>query len=207
MTVREQLDRDVRALMRAERYGKASFRTWRTEAHAVVCGRGASIEREVNVEFCRRAGIPIFRRPTGGGSVVVGPGTLQWALAAPLGLSAELATIDGAKRLANRIVLAGLDDGRLHADGSGDLVLSDRKVGGLALRRTRRAVLIHGTILVGEDLDLICRALREPSRQPSYRRNRSHRLFLANLEPFDVHTFERRARALLAALRPLPAGE
>jgi lipoate-protein ligase A len=43
---------------------------------------------------------------------------------------------------------------------------------------------MHGTFLLGFDLPVIDRYLRFPSRQPAYRRDRPHGMFLTNL-PVD----------------------
>lgn len=180
---------------------RASFRTWRTEFSTVVVGKAVEIEREVDVEFCRAEGIAIVRRESGGRSVWVGPGTLQYAFALPFRLSRDLEGIASSKRLCNRLLLDGLGSrDAIVEDPSGDLVVDSRKVAGLALRRVRGALLLHGTILVGADLALIDRALRHPVREPVYRSGRPHREFLANLAPLDVRALERRVQRSIGLL-------
>jgi lipoate-protein ligase A len=41
--------------------------------------------------------------------------------------------------------------------------------------------LFHGSFLLGLDLALVEQTLRQPSKQPAYRRNRAHKDFLTNL--------------------------
>lgn len=211
MELEEELRRDVELLERVEAAGQPAFRTWTFHRPAVVMGRGSRIAAEVDTQACSRLGIPVLRRASGGGAVVVGPGTLQWAFALPHALSVELATIAGCKRLCNRILITALAAqpgartlGRLTADESGDLMLGDRKVGGIALKRRRRASLVHGTILTEADLDVIDLALPHPPREPAYRAGRCHRDFLASTGPIDRRLLEQAVAQSLQALVATP---
>lgn len=206
MTVADQIARDLAMFSRVEDGAPAAGRTWTVQEHAVVVGRGTRVECEVDIEYCRSRGMKIVRRPSGGGAVVVGPGTLQWALALPYDLAPELESISEAKKWSNELVIAALDIDRLCAHESGDIVLGDRKAGGLALKRGRRAVLVHGTVLCTADLDMIASALIHPPREPTYRRGRSHRCFLVNLGIIDAGVVQRRLRDSLIGLGALPAG-
>jgi lipoate-protein ligase A len=204
--VEVELARDDALLQSVEHGAPPAFRTWRAARPVVVLGRAVDVAEEVDEAFCAAASIPIVRRSSGGRSVLVGPGTLQYAFALPYAVSDELATISGSKRFCNALLLAGLarachvEDGTaagtlagrlggaavaLRADESGDLVRGDRKVAGVALRRRRTAMLLHGTILMEADLSVIARALRHPIREPAYRLGRAHQDFLENLGRVD----------------------
>jgi lipoate-protein ligase A len=56
------------------------------------------------------------------------------------------------------------------------------KISGNAQQRKRRYFLHHGTLLCGFDLGMIPKYLNAPERQPSYRHNRPHTDFVANLK-------------------------
>jgi lipoate-protein ligase A len=200
--VERELDHDLALLAAAEREREAHFRVWTTSQPTVVLGRAVDAGVEVDEDLCARLGIPIVRRPSGGRSVLVGTGTVQYTFALPCSYAVELASIPGTKRYCNRIVLAALARAAASAlpveDASGDLLLGARKVAGLAMRRRRDAVLLHGTILVAADLALIARALKHPLREPAYRHGRSHADFLANLGELDLEVFSAVARDLLA---------
>jgi len=214
MELEEELRRDVELLERAEAAGQPAFRTWISNRPAVVMGRGSRPAAEVDMQACLRLGIPVLRRASGGGTVLVGPGTLQWAFGLPHALSSELASIAGCKRLCNRILVTALSgqfepgkDNGLTADASGDLMIGDRKVGGIALKRRRHASLVHGTILSEADLDVIDVVLPHPPREPAYRAGRCHRDFLANTGPIDRQLLERAVTQSLRALAATPAAE
>ena len=66
--------------------------------------------------------------------------------------------------------------------GVSDLVVSGLKVSGNSQQRKLRYLLHHGTLLYDFDAGAVGRFLREPARQPEYRRRRSHGEFVGNLE-------------------------
>jgi len=195
-----ELERDLELLAEAAGQGSPTFRTWTTPDHTVVVGRAVDIESEVHTEHCARLEVPIVRRPSGGRSVVIGPGTVQYTFALPYRLSPELSGISSSKRFCNRLLLAALGDERVEEDDSGDLLVGDRKVAGLAIKRAREAMMLHGTLLVGADIDVVAALLRHPLREPHYRRGRAHREFLANLGSLDRESLERRVTASLTEL-------
>jgi len=201
--VERALARELRALDDAEAGASGWFGTWTTDSPAVVVGRGVDIAAEVDESFCRTAGIAVIRRMSGGRSVFVGPGTLQYGFVLPYALDETLGSISGAKRFCNALVVDGLVAAlaastiQIVADASGDLVRDGRKVAGLAMRRRRRALLLHGTILASADLATIAHALRHPQREPAYRGGRSHEEFLENLGALDARVFEAEVRRRL----------
>src|SRR5688572_6131078 len=56
------------------------LRFWESPTHFVVVGYGNKVDSEVEVAACRADGIPILRRCTGGGTVLQGPGCLNYSL-------------------------------------------------------------------------------------------------------------------------------
>ena len=65
--------------------------------------------------------------------------------------------------------------------GVSDLCLGERKIAGSSLRLACGRVLFQISVLVAPDLALFERYLRHPSREPEYRRGRSHREFVTSL--------------------------
>lgn len=141
--------------------------------------------------------VPVLRRESGGGAVLLGPGCLNYALVLSLERRPALLDVKQSYVKVLNSLLAALPLSGACAIGS-DLVLDDRKFGGHAQRRTRRSLLHHGTILYDFDIPRIRSVLREPGRQPSYRRGRTHDNFLINA-PISLE-------ALLEALRTFAAG-
>ncbi len=156
---------------------------WESDHPWIVVGYGQTIAREVHVEICARDGVEIYRRCSGGGTVVQGPGCLNYGLALPMEVYPELGSIPGANRWImerQRRALATLLSGNVSVEGHTDLAVGGRKFSGNAQRRKRRALLFHGTFLRQFDLSCIARWLAFPSAQPGYRSSRDHLEFVTN---------------------------
>jgi lipoate-protein ligase A len=152
-----------------------------------VLGYGKKFESEVFREGCAELDIPILRRSSGGGTVLQGPGSLNYTLVLPISNDSELESITGANRFImerNRNALAALTDFPITIQGCTDLTVHSQKFSGNAQRRKKRCLLFHGAFLLDFELELINRTLRLPVQQPEYRAHRSHSEFLTNL-PLD----------------------
>lgn len=166
---------------------------WEPTTYFVVLGYGKQLEKEVYSDTCAQLEIPVFRRTSGGGTVLQGPGCLNYTLILPLAYAAELETITGANRFimgSVRDAFATLLPGTVAVQGHTDLTLDGLKFCGNAQRRKRRCLLFHGSILHHFDLDLVSRTLRMPAQQPDYRLNRTHDQFITNcqLEPASIES-------------------
>jgi lipoate-protein ligase A len=74
------------------------LRFWESPKHFVVVGYANKVVREVNVAACKAQGVPIFRRCSGGGTVVQGPGCLNYALVLLITADGPTRTISAANR-------------------------------------------------------------------------------------------------------------
>ncbi len=157
---------------------------WEQRETCVVIGLGNRLHTEVHPDRCRQDGVPIYRRISGGGAVVQGPGCLNYSLVLPIDHAPELQSVTSTNQfIMGRIseCLTKAEDLEISVRGDTDLVHRDRKVAGNSQKRTRNTVLFHGTLLLDMDLDLIPRYLPMPSRQPDYRAERGHLDFVSNL--------------------------
>jgi len=172
------------------------LRCYAPDRLCVVVGYGNRQATEVDLDACARAGVPVLRRASGGGTVVLGPGCLAYSLVLPLTLASELETVTGTNRWImerQRRALEGLLGSPVAVQGFTDLTLGELKFSGNAQRRKRRAVLFHGTFLLNFDLACLETLLRKPSQEPGYRQGRRHGEFVVNLD--------RPAEAVKTALR------
>jgi lipoate---protein ligase len=157
--------------------GEAVFRVWESASECVVMGQSGQAEREV----CAPSGVPVLRRCSGGGTVVLGPGCLNYAVVLPMEWDPRWRDVAFSLRWVMQRMRAALALPGLRLAGQCDLALHGRKVSGNAQRRTRQAFLHHGTLLYDFDLARVDRLLRMPARRPAYRADRGHAEFLANL--------------------------
>src|SRR5262249_21250461 len=79
-TLAENLALDEALLLDAETGGPEALRLWRCPAHAVVLGAGGRLADDVDEAACRADDVPIARRSSGGGTVLLGPGCLCFSL-------------------------------------------------------------------------------------------------------------------------------
>jgi lipoate-protein ligase A len=193
------LDGD-RHLFQTVEAGAAGFlyRTWELMRPVVVIGRNTPLAEQVIPETCRTDGVPILRRVTGGGAVVLGPGCLNYAIAVSVVSRPDFAAVSESFTTILSWLTAALGMSGLSIAGDTDLVLGGRKVSGNAQRRGRRALLHHGTLLYAFDARLATRYLREPARQPAHRAARTHAAFLGNI-PLQADDLRARVAAGLDA--------
>jgi lipoate-protein ligase A len=175
------------ALLGAVEQGECDevLRVWNALSYFVVVGYSNRVETEVNVPFCRNQDVPILRRCTGGGTVLQGPGCLNYSLILRIEASPQLANITRTNEYImtrNRDALMTLLGPDLRVQGHTDLTRNGLKFSGNAQKRKLKALLFHGTFLLGLDPGMVERTLKMPSQEPGYRANRPHRDFMVNLE-------------------------
>jgi len=192
-----------------ERGGAGLLRFWEPENYFVVVGYANHVQTEVNVPACDAAGMPIFRRCSGGGTVLQGPGCLNYSLVLKIDETGPFHSITSANKFImeqNRAAIQSCSSRSEEAHslseknqslplaikilGHTDLALVPRpsplapslKFSGNAQRRKKHFLLFHGTFLLNFDLPLIEKYLRMPSKEPDYRQGRTHKKFLTNLD-------------------------
>lgn len=163
----------------------AALRVWRQRSWAVVMGASGKVAEEVYAERCQQAGVPIARRSSGGGTVLLGPGTLCVSWVRPL---ADFTPVERGVRELQVAMLEELASvfrpmkPGLEVIAAGDWAIDGRKCAGSAQRRQKTHVLVHMSLLNQTDLSMISRFLPPPPRMPDYRAQRAHDQFLTNFD-------------------------
>lgn len=155
-------------------------RSWIPVGPMVVLGAANKKETEVHLGTCKDLKVPVLRRYGGGGTVLLDKGCVV--------ISAGMWVRE---TFSNDRYFAGLNQSvidvlaarwpvlaRLRQNGISDLVDGDYKVAGTSLFRSRNYLLYQASLLITPDLALMERLLAHPSKEPGYRRGRSHRSFL-----------------------------
>jgi lipoate-protein ligase A len=165
--------------------GAEMLRFWEPRQYFVVLGYANRAGLEVNLAACREENIGVYRRCSGGGTVLQGPGCLNYSLILNIAGHAALGAIAPANRHImerQRQALAGVLGRRVSVEGITDLTLDGQKFCGNAQRRKRRALMFHGAFLLRFNIPMMQKFLPMPSRKPDYRQDRPHGQFLTNLD-------------------------
>jgi lipoate-protein ligase A len=166
------------------------IRLWEPPLYFVVLGHANHLKQSVFQNRCRRLEIPILRRISGGGTVLLGPGCLNYSLILPYDYSDELNN----PRQTNHFLMENIRQALLplvpftEILADSDLTSKNLKFSGNSQKRKKQGLLFHGTLLLNFDLNLLNQVLRIPQQKPEYRKGRTHRDFVTNLrqEPETV---------------------
>lgn len=162
--------------------------------HCVLVGYHQAVELEVEEDYCRRHGIEINRRITGGGNLYWDESQLGWELYAPKNTPGIPAKLEDMYRLMCESVVAGLD--RLGVKArfrpTNDIEVEGRKISGTGGTEIGNTFLYQGTLLTDFDVDTMINSLKLPIKK---------------LEDKQVETFKQRVICLKEILGYLPPME
>ena len=139
-----------------EMEGEAFF-VWRV-APTVIIGRNQVLENEVNMDYCRRHGVDIVRRKSGGGCVYSDMGNIMVSYVSRRG---DVSEVFDRYMTAMTEALRALG---VPAEKSGrnDILVEGRKVSGNAFHQLPDRSVVHGTLLYSTDLDALTEAIKPP---------------------------------------------
>lgn len=134
-----------------------AFFTWRVSP-TVIIGRNQDLEAEVNLEYCRRNGVAIVRRKSGGGCVYADKDNIMLSYVSPRGQVQEVFEkyLDA---LTDCLRSLGLN---AEKSGRNDILVDGRKVSGNAFHQLPDRSIVHGTLLYNTDFDALEEAIRPP---------------------------------------------
>ncbi|CCI42975.1 unnamed protein product [Albugo candida] len=161
---------------------------------AIVMGMGGKAERLVDIPSCKKLNIPVLKRFTGGGTVIVDENTifasflcstnkLPHVLPFPRNIMKWSETFYEPffKRLCPSSQF------RLQED---DYVIGDRKCGGNAQSIGKNRWVHHTSFLWDYD-PIKMQLLHNPARQPKYREHRTHQDFLVPLRELVIRDWKK----------------
>lgn len=120
---------------------------WDWEKKAVTIGNFQNAEGEVYLHRCKRSGVPVIRRASGGGTMFHVPeNEIVYSICAPPGVISNDIT-KSYQDLLNPVVEALKELGLNPTIDENNIMLRKKKISGSAQRRTAKAVLHHGTVL------------------------------------------------------------
>lgn len=130
------------------------FFTWTLDS-CVVVGRHQLIDSEVNRAYMQDHQFPIWRRPSGGGTVFADRGCIMFSF-----ITTHQNNQYVFDHYLNRVVAAFKGLGlSVTFTGRNDLLCDGYKISGSSFYRYKDRVVLHGTILFDVDIDHLVRAI------------------------------------------------
>lgn len=174
---------DEALLEEAESNGKNYLRFWELPSYCVVLGASRPLTDDVYIDVCKAQQISVLRRCSGGGTVLLGPGCLNYSLVLQTKRAPELQSITTTTCYLLNQIKSALSP-LLHEiaiKGTSDLTFNGLKFSGNAQRRKLNTILFHGTLLYAFNLDKVSHYLKHPPIEPEYRQKRLHGQFISNV--------------------------
>ena len=141
----------------AKSVDEEAFFVWRV-APTVIIGRNQVLEAEVNLDYCRRNGVKIVRRKSGGGCVYADRDNIMISYVSKRGDVAEIFE-RYLSALTSCLCALGL---KAEKSGRNDILVEGRKVSGNAFHQLPDRSIVHGTLLYNTDFDALEEAIRPP---------------------------------------------
>jgi lipoate-protein ligase A len=146
-----------------------TIRFYRWNPSAVSIGKFQSIENEVQLDKCKKYGVDVVRRITGGGTVYHDTeGEITYSVVANKkdlkaeNINAVYAKFYGGIAEALKILGINADFNEGNAKTCPNLTVNSKKISGSAQSHKKGVVLQHGTLLVDVDLEEMFTFLRVP---------------------------------------------
>lgn len=135
------------------------------ETPYVSIGRHQDVDREVDLDYCKAAGLPVIRREIGGGAVYLDKDQLftQWAFRA----DHLPATVEERFRLYVETLVRAYHSLGIAAEYRpiNDVHVAGRKIGGTGAARMDRAEVVVGSLMFDFDMATMARVLKVPSEK------------------------------------------
>ena len=171
-----------------------AFRLWESPRVFIVLGRVGNPADDLRTREVLEERIPVLRRSSGGGTVVQGPGCLNFSFILSKEKDPQLNDLRRSYQIILKKVIAVCATLGVQADfrPTSDLAFlpEEKKFSGNAQKRGKKFILHHGTVLYNFDLSLIAKYLTIPHDIPEYRRDRGHLDFVSNI-PCSRHAIVR----------------
>jgi len=146
-----------------------TIRLYRWKPSAVSIGKFQNIQKEAYIENCKKHGVDVVRRITGGGTVYHdAKGEITYSVISNKkdlkveDITAVYAKIYAGISQALRILGINAELSEGSAKTCPNLIVNGKKISGSAQSHKKGVVLQHGTLLVGVDLEKMFTFLRVP---------------------------------------------
>jgi len=167
------------------------FLIWTPNKTYIVLGASNHPEDSLHIENVKNDKITVLKRPSGGQTVVLTPNNL---IISVVFFDHKTSQPLEVFRKINNLVISGLEElgiKNLHLKGISDIAINNKKIAGSAIYRNKNALLYHAVLNLGESSTTFEKYLKHPSKEPDYRKGRSHSEFVTSLrENGCLHSFK-----------------
>jgi len=136
---------------------------YRRNQPTISIGRSRKIQEDILLEECKKNKVKIIRRTTGGGTIYTDENCLIYSLIFDKKQTELTNTNEIFENICKSIVNA-LTSFNINAQYKhpNDILVNGRKISGSAQIKKDNTILIHGTILVDTNIDLMRKILKKP---------------------------------------------
>jgi len=118
---------------------------------SIICGRNQDIETEVNLKKAHEKGIKVWRRKSGGGAVLADMNNVMFSYIAP-SEAVQTGFSNYTQMICSMLASMGIN---AKPTGRNDIAIDGRKVAGNSFLRLHGRSIIHGTMLIDTDFNLM----------------------------------------------------
>ena len=154
---------------------------WHPEDRFIVLGRANKPETSLNIDEVKNDNIAVYKRPSGGETVILTPNTL--VISVKVKIDDVINTHKHFKIINNKITnaLSGLGVKNLFMKGISDISIGNKKILGSSIYKRKEVLFYHAVLNIGESVDVISKYLKHPLKEPDYRKGRNHKEFITSL--------------------------
>jgi len=154
---------------------------WQPAETVIVLGQSNQAETAVHTGLAEQDAIPVYKRHSGGQTVILTPRTLVISVRL---ISEKLENPQVYFKRINHLILSalanlGITD--LNERGISDIAIGEKKILGSSIYRKKSMVFYHAVLNIAETPEFIGRYLRHPVREPDYRSGRKHEDFVTSI--------------------------
>ena len=154
---------------------------WRPEETSLVLGQSNHPESSLISENVIQDQIPVYKRPSGGETVILTNNMLVVSVAF------RVKSLQNPKiyfEKINHAIIQALESQGvqgLYQRGISDISIHQKKILGSSIYRTTEKMFYHAVLNISESIDTISKYIAHPSKEPDYRQGRSHKEFVTSL--------------------------
>jgi lipoate-protein ligase A len=135
---------------------------YRRKPPGVSIGRSKKIDEDVSVEKCKKYGVKIVRRISGGGTIFTDEGCLIYSMVDSLTEKTYKPEKIFQEVCSSIINALSTFDIKASFKPPNDVLVNNKKISGSAQVRKNKFILIHGTMLVYTNLNIMRDVLKNP---------------------------------------------